>query len=225
MKFFHFTACKRSAQKTRIPSRADFSGEEIGLVDAVDRPVFRHFGAGEFRQRREQVDGVHDLVADASGRHLARPADHERHADAAFPGSEVLALPRSRPSIPVPDEFGPVVAGENHDGVVADAEPVHGIEHLADIVIHLGQHVGPVAVAGLAGECRIRQRRQMRLRHRRVGEEWLLRLDLALHEGDRPPRNLGVDQPPLLEVVHLHIAARLALAASMSCSGGMIVGE
>src|SRR4029077_8955255 len=82
----------------------------------------------------------------------------------------------SGPAVPGPDEFGPVVAGKYHDGVVADAETVHGIEHLADIVIHLSQHVGPVAIAGLAGECRVRQRRQMRLRDGGVGEERLFRL-------------------------------------------------
>src|SRR5262245_33848797 len=62
----------------------------------------------------------------------------------------------------------------------------------------LGQHVRPVAVPRLAHECGIGQRRQMRLRESDIGEEGLARLRLALHERDRTPRDLGVDQPALL---------------------------
>jgi len=93
------------------------------------------------------------------------------------------------------------------------AQPVHGVEHLADVVIHLGQHVGPVAIAGLAGKGRVRQRRQMRLCEGRIGEEGFSRLRLAFHERDRPPRDFGVDQPALFEVVHFYLAAVLTLAA------------
>ena len=80
------------------------------------------------------------------------PKKHEGNADATFPRGEILAAPWPGLAVPRLDEFRPVVARKDHDGVVADAEPVHGIEHLADIVIHLGEHVRPVAVAGLAAK-------------------------------------------------------------------------
>ena len=75
-------------------------------------------------------------------------------------GGERKALAMALPAFPISDEFGPVVAGEDDDGVLTDAQPIDGVEHLADVVIHLGQQVGPVSVAGLAGEGRVRQRRR-----------------------------------------------------------------
>jgi hypothetical protein len=63
------------------------------------------------------------------------------------------------------------------------------------------------------------------LRERGVGKEGLSSLRLALHERDRAPRDLRVDEPPLLDVVHPHVAALLAFRPSMICSGGMTLGE
>src|SRR6185295_3975969 len=111
-----------------------FAKEKSRLVHAVDRSVLRHHGAGNARERRKQIDAMHDSIADAARGHLGGPADHERNANAAFQRGEVLPAPRSGPTIPGTDVFRPVVAREYDEGVVADSKVVHGVEHLSDVV-------------------------------------------------------------------------------------------
>src|SRR6185295_15515461 len=110
------------------------------LVHAIDRAVVGHTRTGHARDRWKEVDAMNDLIADPASGHVTRPADDERHANAALPRGEVLAAPRSRPAVVGPDELRSVVAGEDHDGVVADAEAIDGVEHLPDVDVHLGQH-------------------------------------------------------------------------------------
>jgi hypothetical protein len=65
-----------------------------------------------------------------------------------------------------------VIAGENDDGAVSNAGFVYRIKYLADVGIHLRQHVRPLAVAGLSGEGRVAQAGQVRLGKRHVRKEW-----------------------------------------------------
>src|SRR4051812_24609609 len=53
----------------------------------------------------------------------------------------------------------------------------------------------------------------MGLRNGGESEERFLRFGLALHEGDGALRDLGIDQPALLEVIHLQRSALLSLAS------------
>src|SRR4029450_8725367 len=89
--------------------------KECGLIDAVDGAIARHARPRQPRDCREQIDAVHDLVADLAGWNAARPANHERHANPTFPGGEVLAAPRSCPAIVRPDELRSVVARKDDD--------------------------------------------------------------------------------------------------------------
>lgn len=57
------------------------------------------------------------------------------------------------------DLFWTVVARPNHDGVFAGTELVDGVQHLARAVVHLGQHVGVVAVPGFTVKVWVGQRR------------------------------------------------------------------
>ena len=63
-------------------------------------------------------------------------------------------------------------------------ELLDGVEDLADVGVHLRQRVGEVAVAGLAREVGVRQRREVHQREGDVGVERLAGLDAALHEVD-----------------------------------------
>ena len=66
-----------------------------------------------------------------------------------------MAAPRARPAVPRPNKFRSVVAYKDDNRVVADTQAIHGVKSQPDIVIHFGQHVGPVTVAGLSRKCRI----------------------------------------------------------------------
>ena len=100
--------------------------------------------------------------------------------------------------------LGSVVAGEHDECVLAEAQLFDCVEDLADVVIHLGQRVGPVAVAGAAGEVWMRQRRIMHERERHVGEERPLGLRVAAHEIDGSAGDLGIDQPSRAQIVHFN---------------------
>ncbi len=113
---------------------------------------------------------------------LTRPAG-------TLPGQRMMNGARSEPSIAVKyvPRHGPlsalpgigrlraVVAGENDQRVVFDAGFLDGVEDLAGAVVHLGEAIGPIAVAGFAGELRIGQRRHVNQRERNVGIERLAR--------------------------------------------------
>jgi hypothetical protein len=85
--------------------------------------------------------------------------------------------------------------------------------HLANVVIHLGKHVGPVPVASFPRESAVWYRREMRLCERYKDEERFLRLHIALHEADWTLRDFGVNEPTLLHVIHVESAALFALPA------------
>ena len=140
------------------------------------------------------------------------------------PSSAVKYCPRHGPAHPSQGltNSAPLSPGKDHDCVVADPERVHGVEHLADVVIPFGEHVGPVAVPGLARERGIRQGWQVGLGERDVREEWLAFLDAALHECDRAAGDLSVNQSPLLDVIHVQGRLFRPLVPSMICSGGAV---
>ena len=88
---------------------------------------------------------------------------------------EVGAAPRARPSRSrAANISGPLSQVKMKMVLSLDARvPRRRRADLADVGVHLRQRVGKVAVAGLALEVGVRQRRVVRLRERDIGEERL----------------------------------------------------
>ena len=128
-----------------------------------------------------------------------------------FEAGEVGAAPRATRADVGQEHLRPVVRSEDEDGVVALAQLVDGIQQAADVGIGLRQHVGEVAVAGLALEFGTGQRRIVRLGQRQIEEEGLAGLALATHEVDAAPGQFAIDQRALLQVVDLDRLRRGAL--------------
>ena len=103
-------------------------------------------GCGEGRDEifmREHVV-VHGARLDHPG-----PADHRRHAEAAFPVGRLLTAERGAATIGPAHDLGPVVGGVDDDGVVRDAQVVEFLQQLAHVPVVLDHAVGVDAEAGL----------------------------------------------------------------------------
>src|SRR5882672_12951238 len=118
-----------------MPVRRPLAGDHVHLVIAIQITfvggvadlfaLLQLFGdvrvSGCRKESRKPVEPGDDAVLDLARRHLAWPADHRRHAEAAFK-YRALALREWRLSAVRPSEdLGAVVGGEDHDGVVIDA--------------------------------------------------------------------------------------------------------
>jgi hypothetical protein len=141
---------------------------------------------------------VDDLVADAASRNMPRPTDDERRPERTLHVGETIAAPRTGRSLPRPSRLWAVVTGEDDDGFVANAQRVDSGEEIADMSVHLRETVGKVAIASLALELRVRQGREVNERIGDIGVEWFAVSDAALHEVDRPPCDLLIDQATLV---------------------------
>src|SRR4051794_10502623 len=76
--------------------------------------------AGCGQESREPIQPGDNAVLDLASRHLTRPADHRRRAEAAL-HNRALALRERRLSAVRPrKDFGTIVGGEDDDGVVVD---------------------------------------------------------------------------------------------------------
>ena len=149
-----------------VPVRRTLAGDHVHLVVAVQMhlvgrspiclPFFSSsamFGLpAAATKRREPVEPGDDAVLDLARRHLARPADHRRHAEAAF-HDRALALRERRLSAVRPGEdLGAVVGGEDDDGVVVDAHVLELLHHEADVVVEL-RHAGFVDATSRSSSC------------------------------------------------------------------------
>src|SRR6266513_5170527 len=94
--------------------------------------------------------------------------------------AEIRAPPRSAVALPRVGRLWAIVAGEDDQRVVFDAGCLDGIEDLSGAEVHLGQAIGPITVAGFAGELQIWQRRHVHQRERNVGIERPAALALRL---------------------------------------------
>ena len=95
----------------------------------LDRRVARR---GE--QCREPVEPGEHLVRDLAGLDMARPADHRRHAERAFPIGILLAAERCRRGVRPGELIRTVVGRVDHDRIIGDLEIVQGLEKLADVL-------------------------------------------------------------------------------------------
>ena len=127
------------------------------MVHAINGAILRNVGSADTGERREEIHDVNDLIADAARGNLAGPTDGEWRPQRGLHGSEVCTSPRAAVAFPRVSGLWTVVAGEDDDGIVFDAGFFDRIEDLARTIVHLGKAVGPIAVAGSAGELGIRQ--------------------------------------------------------------------
>ena len=101
-------------------------------------------------QRRQQVRHVDDFAADASaGR--SGPADHERHADTAFPCRALVAPERRRAAFRPHILIGAVVGRVDDDRILIEAGLRKLVEQLADVAVMFLQAVAINVFATGAG--------------------------------------------------------------------------
>ncbi len=93
-------------------------------------------------------------------------------------------------------ELGAVVAAEDEQGVLAQAEPVDLVRDLAHAMVHLHHGVGKVALAGAAREIRMRQRGKVQVHQGQVQKEAAVPGVVAAHEVQRALHQLGIDVAP-----------------------------
>src|SRR5215204_5669974 len=90
----------------------------------------------------------------------------------------------------------PVVAGENHDGVLAEAEGVELVEEFTEVAIELQQAVGKFAVTTRPGILVAGHDWDVHQRVVEIQEERPPRASGVLHESEGPTFVLDVDVAP-----------------------------
>src|SRR5262249_17508148 len=101
-------------------------------------------------ERGRPILGGEDLVDLAARWHQARPADHRRHAIAAFPVGVLLTPEGGGTAVGPGERLGAVVGGIDHDGVVSDTEVVEFLKQFADLPVMLDHAVRINAEPSLA---------------------------------------------------------------------------
>ena len=105
-----------------------------GAARAVSQPLSRSILTSDRRRLRAASETSRALrqisFDDVPGFDLARPADHGRHAEGAFPVGVLLAAERRHGAVRPRVHMRPVVGRVDHDGVVGDAEVVERLEQL-----------------------------------------------------------------------------------------------
>ncbi len=150
---------------------------------------------------------------------MARPANHQRSAHAAFPGGQLAAFEGGGAAVGECDVFGAIIRGEYDDGVVKLAHGFELLQHFADVVVHL-LHAGfveaPVLAAFLANHVLVLRRQHGRDVHaRRIvpGEERLVGLlrVVAVEEVDDLGRDFLVHRLRALKRQRALVLARHVL--------------
>src|SRR5882757_9374589 len=76
---------------------------------------------GGCQESRKPVQTGDDTVLDFARRHLTRPADHAGHAEATLEYGAFALREGCLSAIGPGEDFGAVIGGEDHDGIVVDA--------------------------------------------------------------------------------------------------------
>jgi hypothetical protein len=184
--------------------------KKIKLIDAVNRAIAWDLRARNTSECGVHVDDVNDLVRYTTGRNFSRPANDEGGAERGLHRREVSSAPRTSVTLPWIGTFGTVIAGEDDDGLVINTGLVDGVEDLSGPVVHLGEGVGPVAVAGIADEVRMRKDGHVDHGGRYVGVEGLVCGGVALDEVDGAVGDLGFHGAPGFEVEFAYLFGGLA---------------
>ena len=148
--------------------RGGFAAQGGQQVETVFGGVVGQLGVDDGSDGRHHVGEAGELSAGGAGFHLGGPADEEGHAMASFPTVAFDAAPRSRAVVAVigahvddAGDFRAVVAGEDDEGVVGDAEFLERAHQLADHPIELVDKVAVRPGTGLSLELRRGERGQM----------------------------------------------------------------
>jgi hypothetical protein len=96
------------------------------------------------------------------------------------------------------------------DGVSRDAQAIDRIQHLAHVGVQLAHGVADIARAGTTDILRVRQRREMELRHRVVKEERRASFGMSFHECHASLCRLAIDGPTRVHVERLDVSCRPA---------------
>ena len=105
--------------------------------------------AGGGQEGRQEILARGDVVDDAAGLDRAGPPHDHRHAEPAFEGRALLAAERRVAAVGPGKGLGAVIAGENDDGVVGNAEVVDLLENGADFRVQFHHGIGIEAIAAL----------------------------------------------------------------------------
>src|SRR5271155_2910950 len=104
---------------------------------------------------------MHDVIAHLPRWHMAGVTYDCRRPERTLHPREVRAIPWPTTTSPGFHLFRAIVARENNDGFVGDAEFLEIVEEFSEIAVELQQRIGEVAVARLALELDARDRRQV----------------------------------------------------------------
>src|SRR5262249_1298354 len=124
---------------------------------------------------------------------------------------EIRATPWSAVTIPRMGRLWAVVASKYDNRVLFDAYFLDRVQNLSSTVVHLGQTIGPIAIARFAGELRIWQRRKMEQRERNVCIERFARVRVALDKIHSATRDLGFHSSAAIDVQLRNLQGLLTL--------------
>ena len=201
-------------------------GQERREIPPVDDPVPRRFRAEDRGERRQHVDVAGDTVAGRAGGDVAGPAQDARFAHTPFEvGGLVARERRRRPA------RGPVVGGEDHQGVLIEALLAERVHDPADRPVDLLHRVAQEPLGALPFEAL--RRRDGIVDHRigQVEEERLLALGpqelhrlLRVAAGQLGLVGLGLDHL-LVAVERQRRVARAALLHVVAVGQAEVVVE
>ena len=95
------------------------------------------------------------LIIHPTRRDFVRPADNKRSAKRGLHRRKIRTTPRTTAAFRRVRRLRPVIAGENDHRTLFDIRFLDGVEYLARPKVHLGDAVGPIAIACLARKLRI----------------------------------------------------------------------
>ena len=148
---------------------------------AVDFERGREFGAGDVAERREEIHAGDQVGVDAAGGNFRGPARDQGHMVAAHGAGAFAAGVVGAFEARGHGRVRAVVAGEEDEGVFAQAEFLELGDEATDHLVHVSDHVGEVlhvALGQFAGRRRVpfravgrRLKRVVREDHRVVEEK------------------------------------------------------
>ena len=132
-----------------------FSEKSRQVGDTVD--VVRGINPGDLAGSGEKIPESGRVIGLRAGRDRSGPAGHHRHSDSPFVHRTLVALERAvgveKLVLVLTFLVGPVVGGEEHEGVLVDPEFLEQRKKPTHVRIHPGNHrgepllrVGPVLV-------------------------------------------------------------------------------
>lgn len=193
---------------------------------AVLAGIRRQGDSQQIREGSQKIELADQLIGDAAGFHLARPADQKRHAVSAFveiclvaaidmagvvTGGEKLVYFRGRRAT--------VVRGEDDERVVGETVPIERVEDVSHVTVDLQNEIGVGIDTALALEFGQRHDGRMGRGQRDVSKEGVARLRVGSPLGDVFDRTAGNSR---LHVDRLKIlAGRSGAVESLSLAGNL----